>query len=252
MSQLSIDELIDLVQSEITFGCTLPKTLPDNAIRMFVENRGSRWFYRNYQYALSKMYYYLRKDAFKTEEYTQYKYITLPCDIQSISYIYQMRSESLFQLGMNVPNMSVNMGSSNQPYLSSFVSTIGELGVYKTLLTSMSDMLNQMNLYTTKFHYNEMTNQLNILTGIEYDLILEAYVNVPLEFLYADDLFQKYVIGYAKQQAGNLMGRYTFTLPGGVTYNSADMVSQGKEEMKEVEEEIKNMSQVAFFYMVKK
>lgn len=252
MSRYTIEELIDIVQMDITFGCTLPKTLPDNSIRLFVETRAAKWFYRNYQYALSKMYYRIDKQAFSTEEYTKFKYITLPCDIQSISYIYQMRNESLFQLGMNVPNMSINMGSSSQPYLSSFVSTIGELGVYKTMLTSMSDMLNQMNLYTTKFHYNEMNNQLNILTGINYNLILEAYVNIPLEYLYADDLFQKYVIGWSKKQAGNLMGRYTFTLPGGVTYNSADLVSQGGEEMKEVEEEVKNMSQVAFFYMVKK
>jgi hypothetical protein len=252
MSRYTIEELIDIVQMDITFGCTLPKTLPDNSIRLFIETRAAKWFYRNYQYALSKMYYHVDRSAFSTEEYTKYSYLTLPCEIQSISYIYQMRSESLFQLGMNVPNMSINMGSSSQPYLSSFVSTIGELGVYKTMLTSMSDMLNQMNLYTTKFHYNEMTNQLNVLTDVKYNLVLEAYANIPLEHLYADDLFQKYVIGWSKKQAGNLMGRYTFTLPGGVTYNSGDLVTQGGDEMKEVEEEIKNMSQVAFFYMVKK
>jgi len=253
MNSLTIEELIDIVQMDITFGCTLPKTLPDNSIRLFVETRAAKWFYRNYQYALSKMYYYVSKQAFETEEYTKFSYLTLPCEIQSISYIYQMRSESLFQLGMNSPNLSVNMGSSNNtPYLSSYISTIGELGVYKTILTSMSDMLNQMNLYTTKFHFNEMNSQLNVLTRVKYDLILEVYANIQPEFLYADDLFQKYVIGWAKKQAGNLMGRYSFTLPGGVTYNSSDMVSQGGEEMKEVEEEIKNMSQVAFFYMVKK
>ena len=120
------------------------------------------------------------------------------------------------------------------------------------MLDSMSDMLNQMNLYTTKFHFNEMSSRLNILTAVKYDLILEVYANVPLQELYGDDLFQKYVIGWAKKQAGNLMGRYTFTLPGGVTFNSADLVAQGDAEMKEVETEIKEMSQTSFFFMIKK
>jgi hypothetical protein len=41
-------------------------------------------------------------------------------------------------------------------------------------------------------------------------------------------------------------------LPGGIKYNSADMVSGGKEEMKEVEEEIKAMSNSSFFYLIKR
>jgi hypothetical protein len=51
---------------------------------------------------------------------------------------------------------------------------------------------------------------------------------------------------------GNLTGRYSMQLPGGVTINNADLVQQGKEEMKEVEEDIKGMSQGAFFFMVKR
>lgn len=248
----AIEELVDFVQQEITVGCALPKTLPDTEIRRFAETRAIKWFYQNYQYAVSKVYYFVDGTAFKTEEYTKYKYITLPCEIQSISYIYEVRGESLMQLGINVPNLSVNMGVTNQPYLSSYVTTIGELGVYKTLIDSMSDMLNQLNKYTVKFHYNQLMNRLNILTGIKYDLILETYANIPKENLYTDQYFLKYVTGWAKMQTGNLLGRYDFSLPGGVKFNSADLVSQGKEEMKEVEEEIKGMSTVSWFVMVKR
>ena len=53
---LTIEELIDTVQMDITFGCTLPKTLPDNSIRLYIESQASKWFYRNYQYSLSKIY----------------------------------------------------------------------------------------------------------------------------------------------------------------------------------------------------
>lgn len=248
----TIDELIDFVQNDITIGCSIPKTLKDSEIRRFIETRAKKWFYQNYQYALSKMYYYVDKRAFETEEYTRYNYVELPCEIQSISYVYQMRGESLLQLGINTPNMSVNLGVTNQPYLSSYVTTIGELGVYKTLIDNLSDMMNQMNLYTTKFHFNQLSHRFNVLTQVKYNLILECYVNIPDEDLYSDHYFIKYVTGWAKWQMGNLTGRYTFNLPGGVTINSADLITQGKEEMKEVEDEINGMSTTAWFYMVKR
>jgi hypothetical protein len=252
MSAISIEEFIDYVQTDVTVGGALPKNLPDHSIRQFVETRANKWFYQNYQYAVSKMYYFIDKAAFSTTEYTNSKFIELPCEIQSISWIYKMSNQNLLQLGINVPNLSVNLGVTNQPYLSSYVTTIGELGVYKTMIDSMADMLNQMNLYTTKFHFNQLTHRLNILTNVEHHLILETYVNIPLENLLTDQYFLKYVTGWAKQQQGRMLGAFTFTLPGGVTYNSSDMVSQGKEEMKEVEDEIKGMSNSAFFIMVKR
>lgn len=252
MGQYALEELVDFVSQEISVGCALPKTLPDTEIRRFIETRAVKWFYQNYQYAVSKVYYFVSKEAFTTEEYTRYRHITLPCEIQSISWIFEVRGEALLQLGINVPNLSVNLGVTNQPYLSSYVTTIGELGIYKTLIDSLADMMNQLNKYTLKFHYNQMMNRLNILTNVQYDLIVEAYANVPAENLYNDHYFIKYVTAWAKMQTGVLLGRYDFSLPGGVKFNSSELVQNGKEEMKEVEEEIKNMSQTSFFIMVKK
>jgi hypothetical protein len=252
MPQYAIEELIDFVQQDLTVGCALPKVLPDTEIRRFVETRAVKWFYQNYQYAVSKVYYFVDKAAFTTEEYTKYKYITLPCEIQSVSYIYEVRGDSLLQLGINTPNLSVNLGVTNQPYLSSYVTTIGELGIYKTLIDSLSDMLNQLNKYTLKFHYNQMMNRLNILTNVNHNLILETYANIPAENLFNDPYFIKYVTAWGKLQTGNLLSRYDFSLPGGIKFNASDIQTQGKEEMKEVEDEIKNMAQTSFFIMVKR
>jgi hypothetical protein len=81
---------------------------------------------------------------------------------------------------------------------------------------------------------------------------MEAYANIPQENLFRDDLFFKYVVGYTKVMLGNMVGRYDWTLPGSIKINSADLISQGKEEIKEVEEEIKGQSNSSFFYMVKR
>ena len=248
----TIEEFIDSIQTELTIACALPKTLPDEAIRVIIEKRALPWFYRNYQYAVQKIYYLIRKEAFQTDEFTKYNYVTVPCEIQSVTYLYEVRSASLFQLGINTPNLSVNMGVTNQPYLSSYVTTIGELGVYKTILDSMSDMLNQLNKYTLRHNYNQLNHRLHILTNVKYDVVMEAYAEIPNENLFRDDLFFKYVAGYAKLQLGNMVGRYDFTLPGSVKINGADLVSQGQAEIKEVEEEIKGMSNSSFFFMVKR
>jgi hypothetical protein len=249
---LTIEEFVDRIQTEISVSCALPKTLPDANIRQIVESRALPWFYRNYQYAVQKMYFLIKKEAFFIEEFTRYNYVNVPCEIQSVTYLYEVRSASLFQLGINTPNLSVNLGVTNQPYLSSYVTTIGELGVYKTILDSMSDMLNQLNKYTLKYNFNQLNHRLHILTNVKYDVIMEAYANIPQENLFNDDLFYKYVVGWAKVQLGNMVSLYEFQLPGGIKINGANLVTQGQAEIKEVEEEIKGMSNSSWFYMVKK
>ena len=262
MRAYTIDELIDTVQGELTISCALPKLLPDLEIRRIVENKAAPWFYQNYYYAVQKIYYYIDKRAFNTEEFTKYRYITLPCEIQTITWIYEARDTSMFSIGINAPNLSINLGVSNQPYLSSYTTTIGELGVYKTILDSFSDMLNTLSKHTVKFQYNQMNNRLNILSGgnnttsdvgHHYEsMILEAYANVENEALFADPMFVTYVTGLAKQQLGNLMTRYNFTLPGGIQYNGDSLISEGKEEVQRVIDEIKGQSNSSFFIMVKR
>ena len=248
----TIEELIDFVQNEITIGCALPKHLPDSEVRRIIETRALPWFYRKYQYAVQKMYFLIKKEAFFTDEFTKYRYVNVPCEIQSVTYLYEVRNSSLMQLGINTPNLSVNLGVTNQPYLSSYVTTIGELGVYKTAIDTLSDMLNQLNKYTLRYNFNQLQHRLHILTNVEHDVIMEAYANILPENLFTDDLFIKYVVGWAKVQYGNLTGRYDFTLPGSIKINSGDMITQGKEEIKEVEEEVKGMSDSSFFIMVKR
>lgn len=252
MSAYAIEELIDFIQSDICVFGTLPRNLPDAAIRQFIETRALPWFYQNYQYAVSKMYYKIDKEAFNQEEWTRYSYITLPCEIQSVTWVKMIKNTKLLQLGINTPSMSINLGVTNQPYLSSYVTTIGELGVYKTMIDNLSDMLDQLSLFTAKYHYNQLTHRLNILTGVRSNLILETYVNIPEENLFTDQYFIKYVTGWAKQQQGRMLGQFDFTLPGGVKYNASDMISQGKEEMKEVEDEIRQQSTSSWMIMIKK
>ena len=86
----TIEELVDLVQNELTISCALPKTLPDANIRQIVETRALPWFYRSYQFAVQKLYYFINKQAFFEDEFTKYNYVNVPCEIQTVIYLYEV------------------------------------------------------------------------------------------------------------------------------------------------------------------
>lgn len=248
----TVEELIDVISADLTISCSLPKLLPDVEIRRIIENMALPYFYRSYPYALIRAYYYVPKEYFLTEQFTKYKSIQLPCEIENLLWVHEIRQSSLFNIGINAPNLSIGLGISNQPYLSSAVTTIGEIGVYKVLLDSFSDMLDQLSKFTVKNSFNKLNHTLNILTSLNYDLVLEVYVKIEQEALFGDDLFIKYVTAIAKKQLAAIMGRFNFKLPGGIQYNYDSLSGEGKEELQQVIDEIKGISNSSFFFMCRR
>jgi len=257
---MTIDELVDYVQMDLTMSGALPPMLPNMEIRRLITDIAEKFFYENYLYAVQKAYYFVPKQLFKTEEFTQYKYITLPCEIQSITWVYPITDNSLYQLGVAAPNLSINLGVTNQPYLSSYTTTIAELGTYKTVIDGFSDVLNMLSKHTLKYDYNFNTHRLHILTslntatlnGYETSLILEVYARIPNEDLYEDQKFRRYVVALGREQMARMVSRYNYSLPGGVQMNLSAMMAEAREDKKNVEEELKKIPNTGFFFMVKR
>lgn len=258
MTQL---ELVSDIRDYLSMSGALPNILPDNEIIRVIENECKPWFFQNYYYSNIKSYLYIPKSAFKTEQFTQYKTITLPCNIQNVVWVYQVNDTSLFSLGVNAPNLSVNLGVSNQPYLSSITTTIGELGVYKVIIDGFSDMLSQLTKHTLKYDFNMGSKQLNILTSMGLasnvdtltSLVLEVYEHIADEDLFDLDHFRRFVRATAGIQLGRLLLRFQYTLPGGVQINSTAVLQEAKEDLEKVKEEIKTKTPTnAIIMMVKR
>ncbi len=245
-------ELIDYVQMDLTMSCSLPKILPDAEIQRLAMKDALPWFYENYYPSVIKGYYLVPKCNMETEEFTKYKYIQLPEDIQNVTWVYTMHSRSMFELGVNAPNLSVNLGVTNQPYLSSYATTVGELGVYKVVIDNFADMMNQLSKHTMKFDYNFGSKRLHILTDMPCDIVLEAYMRIPAEDMFEYDKYRRYVLGLSKKQLGRMLTRYSFNLPGGVQINGDAILSEGEEDLQKVREEIKAESAPSWFFMVKR
>ncbi len=257
---MTLDELKHYIQMNLTFSGALPKLLPDTHIENIIENDAKPWFYRNVYESVIKEYLYIPKDAFSVEQFTKYKYVTLPCETQRVVWLYQVNDLSLFSFGVNAPNLSVNLGVTNQPYLSSVTTTVGELGVYKVIIDGFADMLNQLTKHTLKFDFNPHSKQINILTSMglsSYNdertaIIAEVYNAIPDEDLFDSSLFRQYVDAKSNMALGGMLLRYDFSLPGGVKINSAEVLNQAKETLTKVEEEIKKTSTNGIIMMVKR
>lgn len=248
---MTIEELIDLTQQEITVSCRLPRILDPIEIQRIIKTRAEKFFYKNYRYAVQKAYYYLHKNAFTMDEYTKYRYLTLPCDIQNVVWIYPANDRALYEVGINAPNLSINFGVTNQPYVSSYLTTIGELGTYKTVMDGFSSMLNQLSKVTFKYDFNENNNRLNFLTSMNKycSLILEVYARVEAECLYDDELFQRYVTALSKKQISNVIGMFNMELPAGASFNSDKFEAQADKELEEIKEEINSLPNSNFIRM---
>ena len=64
MAKIPIEQLIDIVQGELTFSGALPKILPDKEIKRLIQERCLEYFYKNWQYAVIKTYFKLIKSRF--------------------------------------------------------------------------------------------------------------------------------------------------------------------------------------------
>ena len=246
---MTIDQLVDIVQADLTISGLFDKVLPDMEILRLVREDALDWFYKNYQFSKIKMFYYLDKSFMTTEQYSRNQYLMLPTEVEDIVRIVKIDNPTLFRLGIQAPNLSINMGVTNQPFLTSFVTTAGELGVYRSVISNFADQINKMTANTLRFNYNHISKRLVFLTTIDTNLMLEVYNRIEEEELFDNVYFKQYVIGLCQMRMGQAYGRLTFNMPGNFQYNAADMITQGKEKMDAVIERVRGETNSGWFIM---
>jgi len=251
-NQMTIEQLIDFIQADLTFSGLLPKVLPDLEILRIEKEIAMQWFYKNYQWALIKSYYRLDRDFINSDYYTNYGYVVLPEECENVVKIFNIDDPSLFRIGIQAPNLSINFGVTNQPYLTSFVTNVGELGVYRQILSAFSDELNKLSKLYNKYSYNIEAHRLHLLGEVRNDLMLEVYVRIGQDELFNSQLFKDYVVGLSRVRLGEAVGRLNFNMPGNFQYNAADLISQGQALVDKTVEEVKAQSpNTSFFIMAR-
>jgi hypothetical protein len=97
--------------------------------------------------------------------------------------------------------------------------------------------------------FNRVTNKLNLDADWKNDivvnkyLLIEAYVEIPsgtYSEVFNDIWLKRYVTAQIKKQWGSNMSKFEgVQLPGGVSLRGGEMVSEAREELEKLEEELR-------------
>ena len=246
--EMGLEELTDLVNQHLTVNCLLPKILGDDAIQRIITQDASRYFYRWYKYATQKGYFYINLQEFYSKKSTGEKFIYLPDEIETVTWIYKVNFFEINSLGYIFPNSSTGgILPSVSPYVYSFTANIGEFAEFKASLDNFGDALAIYQKNTWKNFYNPNNKRLEILTQFNDNMVVEAYIKIAPEALYGDNLFQKYVIALSKIAMATVLKLYKQPIVGDVQIDTEFLLEMGKSERDEVIAAITKIGSSFFF-----
>lgn len=235
-------ELILEVKDELSHSCSLPYNLNDQEIKRIIK-RARAYFYDNYQYAVEEKFFIIGRELFATRQFAATRQIQLP---ECVISVYDVREATG---GGLLGNPDKDFGDSkllgSELLLSPFV---GDNLVYRTVLYSYFDLAKAYLLETFAYNFNKNTKRLSILgrdpsrssygsSSLDLagkDVAIKAYIAIPDEDLYKDELFVRYVLAMSKINIGRLLGTFSYNLPGGISINAAGIKADGEAERQEV------------------
>jgi len=235
-------ELIQEVIDELSASCVMANKLSTGEIERIIK-RTEKWFWDNYEDSLEHRYMVLKNPVFNTEEFRQTRAIQMPDCVESVWELREINGGSF--LG------TIDKDFSDNKLIGSEVFMSGNLGDNLVTLASRMSFFDQAKAFMLErisHTWNHLTKKIFISgRNPSRDVFLQVHVRIPLDRLYEDQFFLRYVIGKAKISLGNTLGRFTYNLIGGVTINYQDLLSQGSEEVKQVEEEIQSRNSPDWF-----
>jgi len=251
-------DLIQEVKDEIAHSASLPYNLNDQEIKRIIK-RARAYFYDNYQYAVEDKIFILGKELFANPSFRATRQIQLPSCVRTVYDVREVGGSGLIGTPDKDFGDSKLLGS--ELMLSPFS---GDNLVYRTVLYSFFDLAKAYLLETFAFTYNKNTKRLTIngrdpnrtkttmgeSSTTMYDgkdVACRAYIDIPEESLYDDELFVRYVLAEAKINIGRLLGTFEYNRPGGVRINYNNIQSLGTAEKTEILQMIKDENTPSWF-----
>ena len=238
-------EFISLVNAEITASASIPFSLPPLEVERLIKLE-QEWMYREYRDAVQDSWYVLDKKYYNTIEWKHTRTYQLPDCVMAMRYVYEMTGGSKV-FGINDPDLKFDRLMAADLYLTPLSS---DQITYRTIQWSFWDLAKQFNLRDIQHHFSVNTKRLIITGRNPSESLFVATLNkIPLEDLYTDPVFFKWVVARCKIQWARIIGTFNYTLIGGVQINYADIRAEGQEELKELKEKIKTDSPPDWFMM---
>ena len=238
-------ELVDMVNGEITASCSIPFSVPSKEIERIIDLE-QRWIFREYRDAVQDSWYVLDKTYYNTQEWKNTRTFQMPSCVMAVKYVYEMTSgQRVF--GIHDPDLTFDRLMAADLYLTPLSS---DQITYRTIQWSFWDLAKQFNLRDINHHFSINTHRL-IITGRDpvESLFVSTLNTIPEEELYDDPVFIRWVIAKAKIQLARIIGTFNYSLIGGIQINFSDIRTEGQDELKELKDKIKSDSPGDWFMM---
>lgn len=226
-------ELIQDIRRELTFAKALPFSLPEDELK-FIITIAARYFYDNWNYAVQEQYIILPLDLFKSPQFKKHRILVLPDCVQSVTGLKEMKNGSVF--GTIDRDFGEQKFIGSEMFLTPFM---GESIVYRTAVFSFLDLTKNLVLDSIAYGFNKNSKHL-FLKGHDPHTACVCIVNkkIDLEFLYNDELFQRYARAKAKTRLADLLQTFDFQMPGNIKLNFAAVVQSATKEMEDIQKQI--------------
>ena len=269
-----LDELIKLINDDLTIACQIPFTVPKKELNNIIQ-RAKKYFYKIYEDSVEQMYIALPAGALQVPAFKQgvpygtgqdKQVITNKANIDNPRGIVKMPSRvysvnDVFEIGgfsgedggfgsMSFNADDVDFSIDKFIYDDVYGAGIGSENLMYYVVNSLfMDNARQVLLPQISYTFNRLTKKFRFQGELPKNaVIFEIFSTIPDCALFEDEAFQRYVIGQAKIQLSRILGTFSFNLPGNITINYDLVQSEGREEVDRIVEEIKGDEGVDYFF----
>lgn len=226
-------ELILDIRRELTFARALPFSLPEEEIK-FIITIASRYFYDNWQYAVQERYMIMPLELFNTPQFRKNRVIIMPECVQSVIGLKEMKNGSVF--GTIDRDFSEQKFIGSEIFLTPFM---GESIVYRLAVFSFLDLTRNLVLEDIAYGYNKNARTLFVKGHTpKTAAVCRIMQKLEPEFLYNDELFQRYCRAKAKVRLADMLQTFDFQMPGNIKLNIAAVVQSANKEMEDIQKQM--------------
>ena len=238
-------DLILDIQNELTFAKALPYSIPEQEIIRII-TIAERYFYDNWRHAIEPRYLLIPLEIFKNPLFLKERAIQMPDCVQFVHQVREAKGGTMF--GTIDQDFADNKFIGSEIFLTPF---IGESIMYRTILFSFLDLTKSMTIDTLAYDFNKNTHKITIMGRTPATVVVaQVAKKIDAEYLYEDELFQRYVRAKSKVKLGDLLTSFDFSLPGGIKPNYATMVTKAEAELVAVEAMMKTENTGDFLYLI--
>lgn len=239
-------ELIQLIKDDLTASGGLDlDVLEDKEIDRIIEIEKNHVF-MEWPDCVEEKITILPVECFTTEEFKKTRTIQLPKCVYGVTSLREMKDGSRL-FGINDPNLNIDQVMGSDLWLSPFSS---DIIASRTVAWSWYDLAKSFTLTEIQHRFNIATHRLQVIgRDPRCDVIVTGLVAIDDESLYDYYDYQRWCIAKAKTQLHRVLKTFTYNTVGGVTITEA-FGTEGKEELNEITERQKILSQPDWFLMV--